>query len=113
MRDTLVEMREIVLLGKVKFPTAFSHHPCVWCGTLNGCTPFPCPSACSGKGDEDDGNSLFGGLGGAALPVFTDESNDHNDFDHSGSGTEQAAKIPVAPASSVRTVASPPLSSGE
>eukprot|EP00752_Nemacystus_decipiens_P009599 g8576.t2 len=63
------------------------------------------------KGDQDDGNSLFGGLGGAALPVFTDESNDRNDFDHGGSGAEPAASIPVAPASSVRT-ASPPLSSG-
>eukprot|EP00903_Cladosiphon_okamuranus_P009223 g8806.t1 len=64
------------------------------------------------KGDGDDGNSLFGGLGGATLPVFTDESNDHNDFATSAGGTERATKIPVVLASSVSTLASPPPSSG-
>jgi len=63
--------------------------------------------------EEDDGNSLFGGLGGAALPVFTNENNTHNDYTPSGSGrAEQASKVPVAPASSVSTLASPPPTSG-
>lgn len=62
--------------------------------------------------EEDDGNSLFGGLGGAALPVFTNENNTHNDYTSSSSGrAEQASKVAVAPASSVSALASPsPLS---
>ncbi|CAM9110107.1 unnamed protein product [Ectocarpus fasciculatus] len=63
------------------------------------------------KGEEDDGNSLFGGLGGAALPVFHDDDNNGSRA-HDTSLAEQPEEKPVAPASSVSEADDPPLSSG-
>lgn len=59
---------------------------------------------------EDDGKSLFGGLGGTALPVFDDHDSgngnvSHVDYNHhsgggsgGGSRTAQVAKEPAASA---------------
>ncbi|CAN0041250.1 unnamed protein product, partial [Ectocarpus sp. 8 AP-2014] len=63
------------------------------------------------KGEEDDGNSLFGGLGGAALPVFHDDDN-NGSRTRDTSLAEQPEEKPVAPASSVSEADAPPLSSG-
>ncbi|CAB1105172.1 unnamed protein product [Ectocarpus sp. CCAP 1310/34] len=63
------------------------------------------------KSDEDDSNSLFGGLGGAALPVFHDDDNNGSRA-HDTSLAEQLEEKPEAPASSVSEADAPPLPPG-
>ncbi|CAM9412406.1 unnamed protein product [Scytosiphon promiscuus] len=63
--------------------------------------------------DEDDGNSLFGGIGGASLPVFHDDStNNHHGGAGAGAGSTDQDEKRVAPASSITETAPNTLLTG-